>query len=111
MPETENIWKIMKEWPHLVLECLEKAGVARVTLNRPEKRNCLNAPMMSAFFEALEIVRADKELKVIITRGAGTEFSTGLDLHFLRSVQTGEIPTSSSIPPGDWDTPTITTKL
>jgi enoyl-CoA hydratase/carnithine racemase len=36
-------------------------------VNRPDKRNCLNAPL----FEALDIVRADRDLKVVITKGAG----------------------------------------
>jgi enoyl-CoA hydratase/carnithine racemase len=64
MPEA---WCVRKEWPELVLERLEGAGVARIVLNRPDKRNCLNEPL----FEALDIVRADRDLKVVITKGAG----------------------------------------
>ena len=79
-------WRNLQSWPELILDRLEDAGVARITLNRPEKRNCWNEPMVAAFFESLEIVRADKELKTVITRGAGPAFSSGLDLNFLRSV-------------------------
>lgn len=79
-------WRNLQSWPELILDRLEDAGVARITLNRPEKRNCWNEPMVAAFFESLEIVRADKEIKTVITRGAGPAFSSGLDLNFLRSV-------------------------
>jgi enoyl-CoA hydratase/carnithine racemase len=64
-------WRRLKEWPELVLERIEDAGVARITLNRPDKRNCLNAPLVTAFFEALDIVRSDRALKVLISKGAG----------------------------------------
>lgn len=106
-----DIWTKINEWPELYLERLDGEGVARVTLNRPGKRNSLNGELMDAFSEALEIVRADRRLKVVITRGAGPTFSSGLDLNFLRAVSTGSISTSSSNPPGDWDRPTKTTKL
>jgi enoyl-CoA hydratase/carnithine racemase len=96
-------WQTVKEWPELRLERLDDAGVARVILNRPDKRNCLNAPLVTAFFEALELVRADRTLKVVITKGAGPVFSSGLDLHFLRSVSTGA--------PRDFDRPTLTIQL
>ncbi len=89
-------WVRLKEWQDLFLERLDGAGVARITLNRPERRNCWNTSMLDSCFEALELVRADKELKAIITRGAGTSYSSGLDLNYLRSIQ-GEQT--------DWDRP------
>jgi enoyl-CoA hydratase/carnithine racemase len=96
-------WIMMKEWPELVLERLEGDGVARIILNRPEKRNCLNEALVEAFFESLEIIRADRDLKVVITKGAGKVFSSGLDLNFLRSVSDGPLL--------DWDRPTPTIQL
>jgi trans-feruloyl-CoA hydratase/vanillin synthase len=96
-------WRVLKEWPELVLERLEDAGVARIVFNRPEKRNCLNAPLVTAFFEALDIIRPDRDLKVVITKGAGAAYSSGLDLNFLRSLNSG--------PPRDWDRPSPTVQL
>lgn len=95
-------WKILKEWPELILDRLEDAGVARITLNRPEKRNAWNAEMVAAFFESLEIIRADRELKIVITCGAGPLFSSGLDLYFLKEANSGV---------RDWDQPTPTIAL
>ena len=34
-------WIVNKEWPDLILERLEHAGVARITLNRPQKAKCV----------------------------------------------------------------------
>lgn len=96
-------WVGIKDWPELKLEKLADAGVARITLNRPEKRNALNPPLVEAFFAALEIIRADKSLKAVITTGAGGVYSSGLDLNFLRQV--------SRDTNRDWDRPTLTIQL
>jgi enoyl-CoA hydratase len=82
-------WRSLGKWPELVLERLDDAGVARITLNRPDKRNCWNRPLCVAFLEALDIIRADRELKVVISRGAGPVYSSGLDLNFLREISSG----------------------
>ena len=96
-------WIVNKEWPDLILERLEDAGVARITLNRPEKRNALNEALVEAFFESLEIIRADRDIKAVVTRGAGKVYSAGLDLHFLRNVSSEGLL--------DWDRPTPTIQL
>jgi enoyl-CoA hydratase/carnithine racemase len=97
-----DTWRTLKAWPELILEQLADAGVARVVLNRPDKRNCLNEALVTAWFEALDIVRADRDLKVVLTKGAGVCFSSGLDLHFLRTV-------SEEL--RDWDRPTPTVQM
>jgi len=99
----ENNWITLQAWPELVLERLENEGVSRITLNRPEKRNAINEALVATFFESLEIIRADREIKVVITRGAGSVYSAGLDLHFLRSVSNSGLL--------DWDRPTPTVRL
>jgi enoyl-CoA hydratase/carnithine racemase len=101
--DTSDTWRKLKEWPELILERLEDAGIARIVLNRPDKRNCWNRPMCHAFIESLEIIRADKALKVVITKGAGPAYSSGLDLTFLREV--------SNSPLLDWDRPNLTIQI
>jgi enoyl-CoA hydratase/carnithine racemase len=99
----ENSWQSIRKWPELILERLPGAGVARIILNRPDKRNCWNRPLCLAFIESLDIIRADKELKVVITKGAGTVYSSGLDLNFLREVSNGPLL--------DWDRPNLTIQI
>jgi enoyl-CoA hydratase/carnithine racemase len=54
--------------------------VARVTLNRPEKRNALSLELMEELVAALEVVRADADVRAVVVEGAGPVFSAGHDL-------------------------------
>lgn len=54
--------------------------VARITLNRPEKRNAINGPMRAELFDALHSHDDDSDVRVTIIRGAGPCFSSGYDL-------------------------------
>src|SRR5439155_15054206 len=60
----------------------EVAGpVARVTINRPEKRNALNVTVMRELREAFALARADEAVRVAVLTGAGDRaFSAGGDL-------------------------------
>lgn len=96
-------WTKLKVWPELHLERLSDAGVARIVLNRPEKKNSLNGEIFQAFFASLEIIRADRDLKVLITKGAGGVYSSGFFLPFLRA--------HSHEPLADWDRPRTMDRL
>ena len=56
------------------------AGVRRITLNRPDKRNALNNALRGEIIAALRDADADPAVRVSIVRGAGTCFSAGYDL-------------------------------
>jgi methylglutaconyl-CoA hydratase len=51
-----------------------------LTLNRPERRNALTIELMSELAAAIEDAAADPNQRVVILRGAGKAFCTGLDL-------------------------------
>ena len=55
-------------------------GVTRVTMNRPEKLNAMNEPLVTDLHETLAAVSADPECRVIVLTGAGRGFCAGLDL-------------------------------
>src|SRR5690348_4276606 len=55
-------------------------GITILTLNRPAKRNALNAALMEACSEAFESLAQDQTQRVIILRGEGPVFCAGLDL-------------------------------
>jgi methylglutaconyl-CoA hydratase len=61
-------------------------GLARVTLNRPEKRNALNAELVRELKAALRALDADPEVRVIALEGAGQDFCSGADLSALRVI-------------------------
>lgn len=54
--------------------------VARITLNRPEKRNAISTPLRTELLDALRAHDHDPEVRVTIIRGAGPCFSSGYDL-------------------------------
>ena len=56
------------------------AGVARIILNRPDKRNAITGEMMVALLDALQRAEKDSTVRVLLIRGAGKDFCAGLDL-------------------------------
>lgn len=59
-------------------------GVARITLNRPDKMNCLTGLMRRELLHALR--RAPDEARALVLTGAGRGFCSGQDLGDARSV-------------------------
>ncbi len=62
-----------------LLSSLE-SGVLSLTLNRPDKRNALNAELIEALHQALERADLDAGVRVVLLRGAGSDFCAGADL-------------------------------
>ncbi len=57
-----------------------RGAVAWVTLNRPEKRNAINAGVLAGLDDALGQALADREARVVVLTGAGPSFCAGYDL-------------------------------
>jgi len=51
-----------------------------VTLNRPERRNALTIELLTELTAAIKVVSDDVHARILIFRGAGAAFCTGLDL-------------------------------
>jgi len=54
--------------------------VRRLTLNRPERANALNATMLTEISQALDDAECNADIRALIVRGAGAAFSSGFDL-------------------------------
>lgn len=63
---------------HLQLDI--EAGVARLTLNRPERLNALNEAMMDDLFALCRRIERSQEAHVVILTGAGKAFCAGGDI-------------------------------
>ncbi|OEK03456.1 methylglutaconyl-CoA hydratase [Roseivirga sp. 4D4] len=61
--------------------------IATITLNRPEKRNALNAKVVTELKEAFAQAAQDTEAKVIVLAAAGDAFCAGADLAYLQELQ------------------------
>ncbi len=63
-----------------VLKVSRQQNYAVLTLNRPEKRNALNQPMIEALNRTLIELEGDKEIRALLVRGEGASFCAGVDL-------------------------------
>jgi enoyl-CoA hydratase len=54
--------------------------VARLTLNRPDKRNALSGELLDDLVAQIDRASSDGDISVVVLRGAGKGFSAGFDL-------------------------------
>jgi enoyl-CoA hydratase len=66
--------------PPLLLVDGPDAGVAWLTLNRPDKRNALSTALRDEIADALDRLATDESLKCVVITGADTTFCAGFDL-------------------------------
>ena len=69
----------MKNKNRVIIDINEQ-GIAYVTLNRPDKGNALDMPMFDAICSTIKQLKRDKRVRVVIVRGCGDNFCTGLDI-------------------------------
>lgn len=58
----------------------QEDGVATITLNRPEAMNAMTNELMRGISQALEVVRGNEAIRVVILTGNGRGFCAGADL-------------------------------
>jgi enoyl-CoA hydratase len=79
------------QYEHILYEV--DRGRARITLNRPDKRNALVWALLEELERALWDADDDKRVHCVIVRGAGTSFCAGYDLSgFGSSLAEGDVP-------------------
>jgi methylglutaconyl-CoA hydratase len=62
----------------------EDTGIARITLDRPERRNALNRALVEELKDSLALAESDERVRVITIEGAGPDFCAGADLRELQ---------------------------
>lgn len=63
-----------------LVDMRSEAGIAELILNRPERKNAITGPFVAELSAALTDLAASDDVRVILLRGAGGGFSSGLDL-------------------------------
>ncbi len=61
--------------------------VGELILNRPEKRNALNAQMVRELHEVFTLWHNDSRVKVVLLKGQGKAFCSGADLAYLQEMR------------------------
>ena len=72
-----------------------EGSVARITLNRPEKRNALNDAVIAGIKQGLKNAATDKNVRVIVISGAGKDFCSGADLSALQKIAGASVAENS----------------
>jgi enoyl-CoA hydratase/carnithine racemase len=63
-----------------VLLTTEQDGVRTLTLNRPDRKNAINAQLWEELADALRAAARDTELRALVITGAGGAFCSGADI-------------------------------
>ena len=65
LPDTENLRIARDDW------------VLRLTLNRPDFRNALNAELRDALADTFDAIRNDGDIRAVVIQGAGGNICAG----------------------------------
>ena len=90
----------MSEYKEILVD-EPRAGIRRITLNQPKKRNCLSPTMRGEYLGALQDADEDPSIRVMILCGAGKCFSSGYDLS-VDITDPANLPFRSSHGEGMW---------
>ena len=63
-----------------MVELKIKDGIARVTLSRKDKQNALNFMMFKQLATAVDTIKSNKTIRVVVLQGDGEHFCSGLDI-------------------------------
>ncbi|MEQ9507015.1 MAG: enoyl-CoA hydratase-related protein [Hyphomonas sp.] len=61
-----------------------RAGIAIVTLNRPEVHNAFNAELIAELTDVFAMIADQPSIRMMILRGEGASFSAGADLEWMK---------------------------
>lgn len=74
---------------------IQPTGVAKVVLNRPDKRNAFNGEMIARLREIAEVINKNQEIRVVNLTGEGGFFCAGADLEWMRKQTTNSLEEKS----------------
>ncbi|MGH2783388.1 MAG: enoyl-CoA hydratase/isomerase family protein [Thermoleophilaceae bacterium] len=69
-----------------LLRTEDRGAVRHLVLDRPDKRNALNGELIQELGAGIEEAADDPDVRVVVVRGEGAMFSSGMDLHDLRAL-------------------------
>ena len=90
--------------PDVVL-CAIEAGIATITLNRPERNNAWTNELGARYLELLNSCNEDPTVRAIVVTGAGRSFCPGADMNMLSGFGALQDAPESPEPPRDMIAP------
>jgi methylglutaconyl-CoA hydratase len=68
-----------------------EGGIARIALNRPERRNALDQELLSELRDGVRLSAADESVRLVLVTGAGKDFCSGMDLRTFADDTSGDL--------------------
>ncbi|MDE2155981.1 MAG: enoyl-CoA hydratase/isomerase family protein [Xanthomonadaceae bacterium] len=68
------------------IQCEHRGGTVWLTLNRPQIHNAFDDGLIAALTEAVNAAGSDPTVRALVLTGAGTSFSAGADLNWMRGM-------------------------
>jgi len=66
-------------------------SIARITLNRPDKRNALNEALVAGLKDSLRQANETQAVRAVVITGAGSDFCSGADLSALELISKASV--------------------
>ncbi len=66
---------------------IDSDGVCTLMLNRPKVRNCLNDTVIEELVDAVDKIKNDASIRVLIITGAGSAFCAGGDFRWMQTME------------------------
>jgi enoyl-CoA hydratase/carnithine racemase len=81
----------MSNDPQRVRVTVDERGVAEVAMVRADKMNAIDAAMFKGLIGAIDQLRGDRRVRVVVLHGEGRAFCAGLDMGRFQEMGTGQI--------------------
>ncbi|MFP4082764.1 MAG: enoyl-CoA hydratase/isomerase family protein [Candidatus Aminicenantes bacterium] len=76
----------MEEKEYQTIFFADQDKVARIAFNRPDVHNAFNSTVLTELDDALERIKADKTVRVVVLTGKGKSFCAGADINWMKEI-------------------------
>ncbi len=91
MSQTKQPSNITPDEASQLVQFQSNAGVAFITLNRPDKSNAFNADVITQLIDYIAEAESDDNVRVIVLQGNGRHFSAGADLQWMKAMGAADL--------------------
>jgi methylglutaconyl-CoA hydratase len=76
----------MRKTSYKTIVLTQKEAVLRITFNRPEVHNAFNSELILELTDAIDTIKADESIRIVILTGEGKSFCAGADINWMREI-------------------------
>jgi enoyl-CoA hydratase/carnithine racemase len=77
--------------------CTIADRIATLTLNRPDKRNAMSTALLNGLRSTLSQLEENRDVRVVVVRGAGKAFCSGMDLDEMKAAQAAQADPEANV--------------